>query len=54
LALRGRSAGASDHHGSSRFCKDCGRNLFWVPDQGDQVDVLAGALDDVSVFRTEA
>jgi hypothetical protein len=49
--VRGNTDGGCDHYGSWRFCKNCGTNLFWVPDQGDQVDVLAGALDDTAVFR---
>jgi hypothetical protein len=53
-AVRGSTDGACDQHGSWRFCGHCGTNLFWVPDQGDQVDVLAGALDDVSVFGAVA
>ena len=51
--VRGHTDGGCDRHGSWRFCNDCGTNLFWVPDQGAQVDVLAGALDDVSLFRVE-
>jgi hypothetical protein len=31
----------------------CGTNLFWVPDEGDRVDVLAGALDDTFLFSIE-
>ncbi len=51
--VRGHTDGGCDHYGSWRFCKNCGTNLFWMPDEGDQVDVLAGALDDTSLFRVE-
>jgi hypothetical protein len=51
--VRGHTDGGCDQHGSWRFCPTCGTNLFWMPDEGDQVDVLAGALDDVSLFRVE-
>jgi hypothetical protein len=51
--VRGATAGGCDRHGSWRFCRNCGTNLFWMPDHGDQVDVLAGTLDDVSLFRIE-
>lgn len=51
--VRGSTDGGCDQHGSWRFCPACGTNLFWVPDEGDQIDVLAGALDDVSLFRVE-
>lgn len=28
-----------------RHCSDCGSFLFWQPDGGDRVSVMAGALD---------
>jgi hypothetical protein len=51
--VRGHTDGGCDQHGSWRFCPACGTNLFWMPDEGNQVDVLAGTLDDVSLFRVE-
>ncbi|MDQ0475266.1 GFA family protein [Labrys wisconsinensis] len=27
------------------FCRTCGGNLFWKPDQGDAISITAGTLD---------
>ena len=40
-----------DGHGERAFCSRCGSHLFWYGDQGETVDIVAGTLDDTSVFR---
>jgi hypothetical protein len=42
-----------DAHGVWHFCPDCGTQLFWVGDGGDELDIFAGTLDDASVFEPE-
>lgn len=38
-------------HGERAFCPTCGSHLFWYGDRGDTVDLVAGTLDDPSVFQ---
>jgi hypothetical protein len=49
--VHGNTDGKCDLHGTWQFCDDCGTKMFWVPDRGEQIDILVGALDDKSVFR---
>jgi len=43
-----------DNNGFWQHCPECGTKIYWVPHQGDQIDILVGTLDDTSVFRPEA
>lgn len=40
-----------DAHGVWHFCPRCGSPVFWLGHKGDEVDLFAGSLDDVTVFR---
>lgn len=40
-----------DAHGEWYFCPTCGTQIYWKPNQGAELDVFAGTLDDASVFR---
>jgi hypothetical protein len=42
-----------DAHGVRMFCPDCGTHLFWQGDRGDTVDIVAGSLDDSSIFQPD-
>ncbi|MFU1479411.1 GFA family protein [Roseovarius sp. C7] len=33
------------------FCPDCGSNLFWKPDHGGHVSIMAGTLDGPTGLR---
>ena len=39
-----------DAEGSWMYCPDCGSRILWKPDDGDQRDILAGTLADISIF----
>ena len=39
-----------DANGFWLYCAECGSRILWQPTQGDQRDILAGTLDDISVF----
>lgn len=36
------------------FCGTCGSSLFWEPDQGDRVAIMAGSLDSPARLHTVA
>lgn len=49
-------AGALKWYASSAFarrgfCGDCGSALFWKPEDGDYIAILAGSLDDAADLR---
>ncbi|HRC88062.1 MAG TPA: GFA family protein, partial [Thermoanaerobaculia bacterium] len=35
----------ASEHASRGFCRACGSSLFWKPDDGSRISVLAGSLD---------
>ncbi len=37
---------ASSKYASRGFCRRCGSSLFWRPEDGEQVSIMAGTLDD--------
>ena len=39
-----------DVHGVWCFCPTCGTHLFWKGNQGEELDIFAGTLDDPSFF----
>ncbi len=49
--FRAESGEKCDAHGSWSFCPKCGTQLFWKGNQGNELDLFAGTLDDISVFR---
>jgi hypothetical protein len=51
--FRAKSEARCDCHGTWQSCAACGSPLFWKPDKGDQLDILAGTLDDPAVFKPE-
>lgn len=40
-----------DAGGGWQFCPDCGTQLFWKGDRGDEVAIFAGTLDDISLLE---
>lgn len=39
-----------DAHGKWYFCSQCGGHLYWQSDNGGDVDLFAGSLNDKSIF----
>lgn len=37
---------ASSEHASRGFCRRCGSSLFWRPENGSHVSIMAGTLDN--------
>ena len=37
---------ASSEHASRGFCRRCGSSLFWRPDDGSHISIMAGTLDN--------
>ena len=37
---------ASSEHASRGFCRRCGSSLFWRPEDGSHVSIMAGTLDN--------
>jgi len=48
--FRSDSKAACDVHGEWNFCHKCGTQIFWKADNGDQLDIFAGTLDDTTIF----
>jgi hypothetical protein len=42
---------AASAHAKRGFCRDCGTLMFWRPEAGQHVAIMAGSLDDPSVLR---
>ena len=40
-----------DTYGVWHFCPTCGGPVFWRSDNGKEVDIFAGTLDDTSIFQ---
>ena len=40
-----------DCHGVWLFCPKCGTQIFWKGNNGNELDVFAGTLDDTCVFQ---
>jgi len=49
--FRSRSRAKCDAHGEWRFCSKCGTQISWRADQGKELDIFAGTLDDTSLFQ---
>ncbi|MBN1875614.1 MAG: GFA family protein [Anaerolineae bacterium] len=52
--VHGSTGVKCDNYGVWYHCPECGTNLYWAPHQGEQIDILVGTLDDVSVFNLKA
>ena len=48
--FRAESGVACDAFGVWHFCSRCGTQVFWKGDQGEELDVFAGTLDDRSLY----
>jgi hypothetical protein len=44
----------SSAEASRGFCGECGSNLFWRPNSGTHVSILAGTLDDPTGIKEAA
>jgi hypothetical protein len=53
-SFRPASGDMCDQHGVWHFCRDCGTPLYWLGHHGDEIDLFAGSLDDISVFQARA
>ena len=51
--FRAKSGEKCDVHGVWVFCPQCGTQLYWLGNKGDQLDIFAGTLDDTSVFKVK-
>jgi len=49
--FRAKSKEKCDCHGVWYFCPKCGTQVFWKADEGDELDIFAGTLDDTTVFQ---
>lgn len=49
--FKAASGEACDAYGVWHFCPQCGSPVFWKGHQGDEVDLFAGTLNDISVFQ---
>lgn len=49
--FRADSGEACDAHGEWTFCPECGTQVFWKGDTGNELDLFAGTLDDTTVFQ---
>lgn len=45
---------AASDHARRGFCSQCGSALFWRPNSGSHVAILAGSLDDPSVLKAQS
>ncbi len=52
--FRAASGEGCDANGTWYFCSRCGTQVFWKGDRGDEIDIFAGTLDDVSIFRPKS
>jgi hypothetical protein len=52
-AYRSDSGVKCDAHGIWHFCPTCGTPVFWKPHKGDEMDILAGTLDDTKLFKAK-
>ena len=50
---RAPSGEKCDAAGTWHFCAKCGTQIYWQSDQGDELDIFAGTLDDTSLFQPQ-
>ena len=46
--FRAESGERCDAYGTWHFCPECGTHIFWKGDEGGELDLFAGTLDDKS------
>jgi len=49
--FRSTSKAKCDCHGDWYFCPRCGTQVFWKGHKGNELDIFAGTLDDVTLFQ---
>ena len=49
--FRAKSGEKCDRHGVWHFCPQCGTQVFWKGDKGEEIDIFAGTLDDTKFFQ---
>lgn len=49
-SYRAKTGEKCDCHGTWHFCRKCGGPLFWGNDNGKEIDIFAGSLDDPSIY----
>lgn len=42
-----------DEFGAYHFCPRCGTQIYWKGHEGNELDLFAGTLDDVSLFTAK-
>ncbi len=50
-AYRAKTGEKCDCHGTWHFCRKCGGPLYWENDNGKEIDLFAGSLDDPSIYK---
>ena len=50
-SFRAESGAKCDGHGVWNFCPKCGTQVFWKGHEGNELDIFAGTLDDITVFK---
>ena len=51
--FRASCGDSCDAHGTWLYCPKCGGRLCWKSNNGEQMDICAGSLDDTSVFSVK-
>ena len=51
--FRAKSGEKCDAGGVWQFCSDCGTQLFWDGDRGDEIAIFAGTVDDPSLLQSK-
>ncbi len=50
---RGYSDAKCDQYGVWYFCPKCGSHVYWKGNSGDEIDLFAGSLDDLSLLKLD-
>ena len=50
--FRAESGERCDAYGTWHFCPDCGTHIFWKGNEGDELDLFAGTLDDADLVAS--
>jgi len=51
--FRAESGEKCDAHGAWHFCPKCGSQVFWKGNQGNELDLFAGSLNDTTLFQVK-
>jgi hypothetical protein len=49
--FRAESGEDCDAHGTWHFCTNCGTQLYWLGNEGNELDIFAGTLHDRSLYN---